>query len=160
MSNPQELPFGALSGKAQDPSQSPEPATNNHQHMPKLLRCSKMSRWQQPPRQTRNLQPQLSPSATRCNHSSKYTWNHSQSHYDDESMMEMSGRCLLRLTRMSSMSKCQESEPQAGQELFIGPPWLREPLGSRRQDRPHRPDPEQSLVAWVRSLLAIHMSLI
>jgi hypothetical protein len=47
------------------------------------------------------------------------TWNHSQSYYDDESMMEMSGRCLLRLTRMSSMSKCQEGEPQAGQTLFI-----------------------------------------
>ena len=34
-------------------------------------------------------------------------------------MMEMSGRCLFRLTRISSMSKCQESEPQAGHHLFI-----------------------------------------
>ena len=86
-----------------------------------LLHCAKPSRWRQPPGVTRNLQPQRSPSATRCNHSSKCTRNHSQSHYDDESMMEMSGRCLLRLTRMSSMSKCQESEPQAGQELYIVP---------------------------------------
>ena len=30
-------------------------------------------------------------------------------------MKEMSGRCLLRLTKMSSMLECQESEPQAGQ---------------------------------------------
>ena len=105
----------------QDPSQSSEPATNNHQHMPKLLYCSKPSRWWQPPREQKNQQPQRSPSATRCNHSSKCTCNLSQSYYDDKSMMEMSGRCLLRLTRMSSMSKCQESDPQVGQELYIVP---------------------------------------
>ena len=33
----------------------------------------------------------------------------------------MSGRCLLRLTGMSSMLECQESEPKAGQQLFISP---------------------------------------
>ena len=114
-SNLLELPCGSSRGKVQDPSQSPEPAMNNHQHVPKLLCCSKPSRWWQPPSEIRNPYPQRSPSATRCNHSSKYIWNHSQSHYDDESMMEMSGRCLPRLTRMSNMSKCQESEPQAGQ---------------------------------------------
>ena len=103
-------------------------ATNNHQLMPKLLRSSKPSRWWQTPRVTRNPQPQRSPSATRCNHLSKCTRNHSQSHYDDESMMETSGRCLLRLTRMSSMSKYQESEPQAGQTLFIDTPNEIEPL--------------------------------
>jgi hypothetical protein len=77
MSNPLELPFGSPPGKVQDPSQSLEPAMNNHQHVPMLLCCSKPSRWRQPPRVTRILQPQRSPSATRCNHSSKCTWNHS-----------------------------------------------------------------------------------
>ena len=43
MSNPLELPFSSPPGKAQDPSQSLEPATNNHQLMLKLLRCSKPS---------------------------------------------------------------------------------------------------------------------
>jgi hypothetical protein len=86
-----------------------------------LLRCSKPSRWWQPPWVIRNLQPQRSPGATRCNHSSKCTWNHSQSHYDDESMIEMSGRCLLRLTRMLGMSKCQESHLGADPQLFIEP---------------------------------------
>jgi hypothetical protein len=33
----------------------------------------------------------------------------------------MSGRCLLRLTRMSSMSKYQESCLRVGQTLFIEP---------------------------------------
>ena len=121
MRNPLDLPFGSPPGKTQDPSQSPEPATNNHQLMPKLLRCSKTSRWRQLLRETRNPQPQRSPNATRCNHSSKCTWNRSQSHYDDKSMMEMSERYLLRLTRMSSMSKCQDSEPQAGTFLFMEP---------------------------------------
>ena len=107
MSNPLELPFDAVSGKAQNPSQSLETATNNHQLMPMLLHWSKPSRWWQPPRVIRTPQPQRSPSATRCDHSSKCTRNHSQSHYDDKSMMEMSGRSLLRLTRISSMSKCQ-----------------------------------------------------
>jgi hypothetical protein len=131
MSNPLELPFGSPPEKVQDPSLSLEPVMNNHQHVSKLLYCSKTSRWWQPPRKTRNPQPQRPSSATRCNHSSKYTRNHSQSHYDDESMMEMSGRYLLRLTRMLSMSKCQESEPQAYQTLFIELLKRIESLGSR-----------------------------
>ena len=40
MSNPLELPFGALPGKVQIPSQSPEMATNNHQLVLILHRCS------------------------------------------------------------------------------------------------------------------------
>jgi hypothetical protein len=90
---------------------------DNHQLMPMLLHYSKPFRCRQTPRVTRNLQSQRSLSVTRCNHSSKYVRNHFQSHYDDESMMEMSVRCLLRLTRLSRMSKYQESEPQAGQTL-------------------------------------------
>jgi len=82
---------------------------NNHQVMQMLLHYSKSSRWRQPPRVTRKPQLKRSPSATRCNHSCKCTWNHSQSHYDYESMMEISGRCLLRLKNMSSMSKCHNA---------------------------------------------------
>ena len=33
------------------------------------------------------------------------TWIHSQSHYDDESMMEMSGRALAKLTRLLCQCK-------------------------------------------------------
>ena len=131
MSNPLELSFGSPSRKVQDPSQSPKPATNNHQHVSKLHRCSKPSRWRQPLREIRNLQPRQSLSVIRYNHSSKCTWNHSQSHYDDESMMKMSGRCFLRLIRISSMSKCQESEFQSGQTLFIELPKGIEPLGTK-----------------------------
>ena len=103
------------------PHNHQEMAMNNHQLVPMLFRCSKSSRWRQPPRVTRNLQPR-SPSATKDNHSRKCTWNYSQSHKDQESMKEMSGRCLLRLTRMSKMSKCQERHPRAGQQLFITVP--------------------------------------
>ena len=99
--------------------------------MSKLLCCSKPSRWRQPPRETRNPQPQQSPSATRCNHSSKCTWNHYQSHYNDELMIEMSGRCLLGFTRMSSMSKCQEKHLGANPQLFIDVPKQIEPLEPR-----------------------------
>ena len=45
--------------------------------------------------------------------------------------MEMSVRCLLRLTRMSSMSKCQERYLGAGQTLFIDILKRIEPLESR-----------------------------
>jgi hypothetical protein len=109
-------------GKVQDPLQSPESATNNHQYVSNLYHCSKPSTWRQPPKVTRTLQPQRSPSATRCNHSSKYTRNHSQSHFDNESRIELSRKCLLRLTRMSSMSKYQERKLEASQQLFISPP--------------------------------------
>jgi hypothetical protein len=44
---------------------------------------------------------------------------HSQSQYDDKSMMEMSERCLLRLKRMLSMLKYQQRTLEAGQTLFI-----------------------------------------
>jgi hypothetical protein len=36
-------------------------------------------------------------------------------------MMEMSERCLLRLTRMSNLSKYKEDEPRAGQGMFKDP---------------------------------------
>jgi hypothetical protein len=94
--------FGALpENKPKNPSQiHEEMATNNHQLVPTSSSCSKPSRCQQTPRIIRKPQLERSPSATKCNHSSKCTNDHSQSHYDDESMEEMSGRCLLYLTRM------------------------------------------------------------
>ena len=80
-------------GRYKTPYNHREMAMNNHQLVPILLRCSKLSRWRQPPRVTRKPQLERSPSATRCNHSSKCTWNHFQS------MKEMSGRCLLPITQ-------------------------------------------------------------
>jgi hypothetical protein len=130
MSNPLELLFGSPPGKVQDPSQSPESVTNNNQHVQNLHSCSKPSRWWEPPIVTRTPQPQRSSSVIRFNHSSKCIRNHSQSHFDDESRMKTSGRCFLKLTRMSSMSKCQERWLGAGQTLFIEPPQTKEPLGS------------------------------
>jgi len=69
-------------GRYKTPHNHREIATNNHQPVLMLLCCSKPSRWRQPQRVTRKSQPKRSPSAIRCNHSSKYTWNHSQSHKD------------------------------------------------------------------------------
>jgi hypothetical protein len=45
---------------------SPEPATNNHQHVPDFHRCSKPSRWWQPPRETRIPQQMNIQVPTRC----------------------------------------------------------------------------------------------
>jgi hypothetical protein len=96
-----------------------EIATNNHQLMPMPLYYSKLSRWRQPPRVTRKLQPQRSPSATRCNHSSKCSRNHSQSHFDDESTEKMSGRGLVQLTSKYGWSKFPRRWPRADQQVFI-----------------------------------------
>jgi hypothetical protein len=54
-------------------TRSPELATNNHQRVPDLHRCSKSSRWRQPSRVTRITQLNRSPSTTRCKFISKYT---------------------------------------------------------------------------------------
>ena len=67
---PLELPFGTLPGKVQLPLQSPEMATNNHQLVPILHRCTKPSRWWKPPRATSEIHSKIRiPSASRCNHS-------------------------------------------------------------------------------------------
>jgi hypothetical protein len=136
-------------------TRSPEPATNNHQHVADLHRCSKPSRWWQLSRVTRNLQPQRSPSATRCNHSSKYTYNHSISLWIRNQAREMSGREFAQLTRMSKMSNDQERCLGANSFLFIESLKQIEPLtlglGSARGDRTCRswwPDmPVQHTVA-------------
>jgi hypothetical protein len=127
-------------GKVQDPSQSSESATNNHQHVSKPLRYSKPSRWRQPPRVTRNPQPRWSSSAIRCNHWSKCTRNHSQSHYDDESIIEISRKCLLRLTRMLSMLKYQKSHPQAYQTLFYRCPQTNRAVRAKEMRPANWPD--------------------
>ena len=63
-------------------------------------------------------------------------------------MKEMSGRCLLRLTRMSRMLECQESEPQAGQTRIYKPLKQIEPLAlSLGLTRGHR-----TLLKWHRTL--------
>ena len=61
-----KVTFRLSAGKVQDPSQSPG---DSHEQSP--------TRANAPPL------PNRSPSATRCNHSSKCTWNHSQSHKDE-----------------------------------------------------------------------------
>ena len=76
-------------------------ARDNHQPPLNDPHYSKPSRWWQPPRVTRESRSKTwMPSATRCNHSINALWFLSQSHKDDESMMEMSGRALAKLTRL------------------------------------------------------------
>ena len=54
-------------------------------------------------------------------------------------MKEMSGRCLLRLTRMLCMLECQEGKPQAGQTRIYSPSKQIEPLAlSLGEIRGHR----------------------
>jgi hypothetical protein len=62
-------------GEPQQPltTNSSEPATNNHQHVPDLHHCSKPSRWRQPPRETRITQQMNTQVPTRCKLTSKYT---------------------------------------------------------------------------------------
>jgi hypothetical protein len=109
---------------------SPEPAMNNHQQVLDLHRYFKPSRWRQPPRVTRNLQPQRSLNATRYNHLSKCTWNHSISLWIRNQVREMSERKCAQLTRMSRISKVQEGYLGADQTLFIDILKRIEPLDS------------------------------
>ena len=75
-------------------------AEDNHQPPLNDPRCSKPSRWRQPPRVTSESHSETRiSSASRCKHSSN-ALGFSQSHKDDESMMEMSGRALAKLTRL------------------------------------------------------------
>jgi hypothetical protein len=70
----------------------------------------------------------------------------------------MSERCLLRLTRISSMSKCQEREPQTSTFLFIEPK-TNIAVGSSRANQTLRSDTTLCPVEWVRSLDAYCVSL-
>jgi hypothetical protein len=98
-----------------------EVAKNNHQLLPQLLCCSKPSRWRQPPKVTRIPQLKRSPSATRYKLTNKCTWNHSILLWIHNQAREISRREYAQLKRMLSISKCQESSPRAGQQLFICP---------------------------------------
>ena len=86
--------FGSPSGKGQEPLTITMIGARDNHHPPlNDPRCSKPSRWRQPPRVT-------SESRSEIELPKQCTWIHSQSHYDDESMMEMSGRTLAKLTRL------------------------------------------------------------
>ena len=70
-SNLLELPLALRRRRHKTPQNHRETATNNHQLVPMLLRCSKPSRWWQPPRATNESRSETRiPSASRCNHSS------------------------------------------------------------------------------------------
>ena len=107
-SNPLEYLLALRWGKGQEPlTITTIKARDNHQSPLNDPCCSKQSRWRQLPRVTSESHSETRiPSASRCKHSRQCTQILSQSHKDDESMMEMSGRCLLMLTRMLGMSKC------------------------------------------------------
>ena len=66
------VPFGSLSGKGQEPlTITIIGAGDNHQSPLNGPRCSKLSRWQQPPRVTRESRSETRiPSVSRCKHSS------------------------------------------------------------------------------------------
>jgi hypothetical protein len=89
--------------------------------MSDLHRCSKPSRWRQPPRVTGIPQLNRSPSATRCKLTSKYTWDHSISLWISNQVREMSEREYAQLKRIPRCSKIQDSSPRAGQYIFIDP---------------------------------------
>ena len=100
------VPFGSPSGKGQELLITTMIRARD-KHLPPLddPRRSKPSRWRQPQRVTsESCSKTQTPSASRCNHSSN-ALDHSQSHYDDESMMEMSGRALAKLTRLLCQCK-------------------------------------------------------
>jgi hypothetical protein len=77
-------------------------------HLPPLNdpRCTKRSRWRQPPRETsESCSETQSPSAFRCNHSRNALGFTSNLIKDDESMMEISVRALDKLTRLLCQCK-------------------------------------------------------
>jgi hypothetical protein len=67
----------------------------------------------------KNPAAQMISSATRCNNQCKCTTITPNLTYNQAMAKEMSERCLLRLKRVFNMSKCQESQPNADQQLFI-----------------------------------------
>ena len=72
-------------------------ARDNHHPPLNDPRCSKPSRWRQPQVKSAAKHEHQVPldAITQAMH-----LDHSQSHYDDESMMEMSGRALAKLKRL------------------------------------------------------------
>jgi hypothetical protein len=70
------VPFNSLPGKGQEPLTITAVEAGDN-HLPPLddPRCTKPSRWWQPPRETSESHSETqSPSASRCNHSKQCTW--------------------------------------------------------------------------------------
>ena len=106
MSNPLELPFGTLPGKAQDPSQSPrsEPETITNLRSMILVAPSHQGGGNHQEKQVNPVakhEYQVPLDAiTQVMHLDSLPI-----HKDDESMMEMNGRTLAKLTRLLCQCK-------------------------------------------------------
>jgi hypothetical protein len=124
---------------------------NNHQHVPDLHRCSKPSRWWQPPRDIRIPQQMNTQVPTRCKLTSKCTWDHSISLWLGKQAREMSGRGCAQLKGVLEWSTSQAMLQRAGQHVFIDVPLRIEPLGTRfccsRADRTRWSNWPNALVA-------------
>ena len=93
------VPFGSPPRKYQEPlTITTIGAGDNHQPPLDDTRCSKPSRWWQPPRVTSESHSETrTPSASRCKHLRNVL---GFSPKDDELMMEMSKKALAKLTRL------------------------------------------------------------
>ena len=133
------------------PHKSWEMATNNHQLVSMLLRCSKPSRWRQPPKVTRKHAANATTSATRYTNMMQMHLDTLPTHLDEEQSREMSGSGVSKLKGMSSMSNGGREMPQGQPNHLNRRPLKIEPLGSRkgtgRIDRTHCHHPGR----WVRS---------
>jgi hypothetical protein len=101
------VPFGSPLEKGQEPLIITMIRARD-KHLPLLddPRCTKPSRWQQPPRETSKIQSETqSPSTSRCNHSSNALGFTPKTHKDAKSVIEMSGRVLAKLTRLLCQCK-------------------------------------------------------
>jgi hypothetical protein len=157
-------------GRCKAPHKSPEPATNNLQLVPDLLRCSKPSRWWQPPRETRIPQQMNTQVPTRCKLTSKYTWDHSISLWLGKQAREMSGTGCAQLKRMLESQNVQERPPQTGQTHIYKQSQRIEPLGTigccLRTDQTHpvkligrgqRPVAPTRLPRWTPRVLILNL---
>ena len=105
-SNPLEYLLALHRGKGQEPLRiTMIGAEDNHQPPLDDPRCSKPSRWWQPPRVTSESRSETrTPSASRCNHSSNalgFTPNLTKM----LTLMEMSGRALAKLIKLLCQCK-------------------------------------------------------
>ena len=106
-SNPLEYLLALRQGKGQEPLTITTIGAGDNHHPPlNDPRCFKPSRWRQPLRVTSESHSETrTPSASRCKHSSNALGFSLQSHKDVESMMEMGGRALAKLTRLLCQCK-------------------------------------------------------
>jgi hypothetical protein len=99
--------------------------------MPNLLRCSKPSRWRQPPRETRIPQQKNTQVPTRYKFTSKCTWDHSISLWLGNQVREISERGCAQLKRMLESQNVQAQALQTGQTHIYKQPQRIEPLGTK-----------------------------